>query len=315
MTTTLDIAALASAIIYPIALLIIFLLFRKEIPALLKSISGRLTKLEFAGISLELAKAQEFSPNWVADGALDLRQKAAAIMVNDSYAGNFISQLKAGGSADYVIVNLGQGKEWFASRLYILAIIFEKMKGIKGVVFLETTTATREKFIGWAGPQEVRWALVQRFPWLETAYAEAYSNIILNASVVSNKGKLGYSHDQNNPSPSIDLLQKFLEKIQAPPGNPPLPEKEKEWITLCSDDPIKIQEHTQWLNAENLENILREALIKESIKSENQGSLNIDNQVKRCLMQSHEFIAVVKDNYRFDYLVKQEKLLEQILVK
>ena len=32
--------------------------FRKEVPALLKSISGRLTKLEVAGISLALAKAK-----------------------------------------------------------------------------------------------------------------------------------------------------------------------------------------------------------------------------------------------------------------
>jgi len=103
MTTTLDIAALTSAMLYPIALLIIFLLFRKEIPALFKSIPGRLTKLEVAGISLELAKAQEFSPNWVAEGALDLRQKAEAMMVDSSSASNFSSQLKSGSSADYVV--------------------------------------------------------------------------------------------------------------------------------------------------------------------------------------------------------------------
>lgn len=36
MTTTLDIAALASAILYPIVLLVIFLLFRMEIPVLFK---------------------------------------------------------------------------------------------------------------------------------------------------------------------------------------------------------------------------------------------------------------------------------------
>lgn len=315
MNTTLDIAALASAILYPIALVIIFLVFRKEIPTLLKSISSRLTKVEFAGISLELAKAEAFSPKWDGEGALDLRNKAAAIMVNDSYAGNFSSQLKTGGSADYVIVNLGQGKEWFASRLYILALIFEKMKGIKGVVFLETTTDTRKKFVGWAEPQKVRWAFAQRFPWFETAYADAYSKIILNANVVSSQGKLGLRDDQNNPLPSIDLLQKFIEKTQAPPGSPPLPNEEKEWITLSSDDPIKTQEHTQWLNAVKLEDVLGEALILESIKSENKDSSNIEKQIKKCLILSHEFIAVVKDDYRFEYLVKREKLLEQILAK
>lgn len=313
MKTILDIAALASAVLYPIVLLIVFLLFRKEIPALLKGISGRLTKLEFAGISLELAKAQKFSPNWVSDGALDLRQKAEAMMVNDSGAGSFSSQLKDGGAADYVIVNLGEGKEWLASRLYILAIIFEKMKGIKGVVFLETTPHARKKFVGWVEPQKVRWALAQQFPWLESAYAEAYSNTISTANIVSSQGKIGFTHEPNSPYPSIGLLQKFLEKIQAPPGNFPIPENEKEWINLSSNSTT--QEHTQWLNAEKLENILGETLILESIKSDNQDSSNIEKQIKKCLTLSHPFIAVVKENYRFDYLVKQEKLLEQLLTK
>jgi len=313
MKTTLDIAALASAVLYPLALLIIFLLFRKEIPLLLKSISGRLTKLEFAGVSLELAKADKFSPNWIADGALDLRQKAEAMMVNDSAASNFSSQLKEGGSADYVIVNLGEGEEWLTSRLYILAIIFEKMKGIKGVVFLETATGIRKRFVGWAEPQKIRWTFAQQFPWFETAYADAYSNTISTASIVSSQGKLGYSHELNNPHPSIDLLQNFLKKIQSPPEIQPLPENEKEWVNLSSIN--NTLEHTQWLNAEKLENLLGEALIVESVKSENQNSPDIEKQIKKCLTFSNPFIAVVKEDNRFDFLVKQEKLLEQILAK
>lgn len=104
MTKTLDIAALASAFFYPLALVIIFLLFRKEIPAIAKGITGRLTKLEIAGISLELAKAEPFNPSWAKEGTLDLRHKAASINVNDSTAGNFLAQLKAGGSADYALL-------------------------------------------------------------------------------------------------------------------------------------------------------------------------------------------------------------------
>lgn len=312
MTTTLDIAALASAVLYPLALVIIFLLFRKEIPAIAKSIAGRLTKLEVAGISLELAKAEAFDPNWASQGTLDLRHKAASINVNDSTAGNFLSQLKAGGSADYAIVNLGNGGEWLSSRLYIMAIIFERVKGVNGVVFLETTSDTRKKFVGWAEPEKVRWAFAQRFPWLEAAYSEAYFNALPFASIVSYRGRLGYSHDQDNPFPSIDLLQKFLEKIQTPSGNPPMPGEENDWITLPSDDNTK--EHALWLNAEILEDILGEVLITENIKSDSDASTK-EQQLKKCLILAHSFIAVVKEIYRFDYLVKREKLLEQILLK
>lgn len=144
MNINLDIAALASAILYPLVLLIVFILFRKEIPALIKSLSGRLTGLSIAGISLDLAKAEAFSPNWVAQGALDLRQKAEAANVNDSTAGNFSTILETSGEMDYVIINLGRGKEWLASRLYIMSIIFENRKGIKGIVFLESTKGTRK---------------------------------------------------------------------------------------------------------------------------------------------------------------------------
>lgn len=312
MTTTLDIAALASAVLYPIALVIIFLLFRKEIPVIAKGIAGRLTKLEVAGISLELAKAEPFNPSWAKEGTLDLRHKAAAINVNDSTAGNFLAQLKAGGSADYAIVNLGKGEEWLTSRLYIMAIIFERMKGINGIVFLETSTNTRKTFVGWADPAKVRWAFAQRFPWMETAFAEAYFNTLPNASVVSYQGKLGYNWDNENPNPSIDLLQKFLEKIQAPLGNPPTPFEENEWITLPSDD--NTQEHAFWLNADILEDILGKVLITESIKSESDTSTK-EQHINRFLALDHPFIAVIKENYRFDYLVKREKLLEQLLAK
>jgi hypothetical protein len=312
MTTTLDIAALASAILYPIALVIIFLLFRKEIPAIAKGIAGRLTKIEVGGISLELAKAEPFDPDWVKEGTLDLRHKAASINVNDSTAGNFLSQLKAGGSADYAIVNLGSGGDWLSSRLYIMAIIFERMKGVNGIVFLETTSNTRKKFIGWSEPEKVRWAFAQRFPWLEAAYSEAYFNALPAANIVSYTGRLGYNYDPDSPSPSIGLLQKFLEKIQAPPGNPPMPGEENDWISLPPND--NTQERAVWLNAEILEDILGEALITESIQSGSDATTK-EQQIKRCLTLAHPFIAVVKEDYRFDYLVKREKLLEQLLSK
>nr|MBI1228966.1 hypothetical protein [Cytophagales bacterium] len=309
MTTTLDVAAFTSAILYPLALIIIFLLFRKDIPEIVKGIAGRLTKLEVAGISLELAKAESFDPHWQKEGTIDLRHRAAAVNVNDSTAGNFLSQLKAGGIADYAIVDLGNGGEWLSSRLFIMAIIFDKMKSVNGIVFLESTSSTRKKLVGWAESKKVRWAFAQRFPWMETAYAEAYSNTIPNASVVSYQGKLGFVWDNANPSPSIDLLQKFLLKIQAPGGFPPPPE-ENDWVPLTSD--ATIQEHACWLNAELVEGILGDALITEHIKSDIDDSTK-EQQLKRYLKLGHPFIALVKDNERFDYLVKREKLLEQLL--
>src|SRR5262249_20597173 len=144
---------------------------------LVKGIAGRLSKLEFGGVSIELAKAKAFDPNWSA-GALDLRQKAAAIQVSDSTTMTFLAQLREQGDADYAEVNLGTGNEWLTSRLFIMAIVFARMKGIKCFVFVETSANARKRFVCWAKPERIRWAFAKRFAWLERAYAEAYSTLM-----------------------------------------------------------------------------------------------------------------------------------------
>src|ERR1039457_5528769 len=84
---SLDIAAMLNALLWPTVLFVIFIKFRKEIPALLKGVAGRIKKLEFWGVSIELGVAKAFVPNWSeATGALDLRQKASSVRVNDSLA-------------------------------------------------------------------------------------------------------------------------------------------------------------------------------------------------------------------------------------
>jgi hypothetical protein len=310
MKTTLDIAALVAAVLYPLVLLVIVILYRKEIPLIARGLLGRVTKIGIAGISLEMAKADRFAPSWLNDTGMDLRHKAAYINVNDSTAGNFLAQLKAGGTADYAIVNLGTGREWLSSRLFIMAIIFERIKGVKAIVFLENTSDSRKTFIGWATPHHIRWALAQHFHWLETAFSEAYFNTITMSRIVSSDGRLGFLFDPANPSPGISLLQKYLQKIQSPPEIPPIAEEENEWVTLSTSDQIK--EHALWLNATILEDLLGDVLNTENVNSESDIS-TLEHQIKQNIKIPHPFIAVLKENGRFNYLVKRDKLLEQIL--
>ena len=126
---SLDIAAVLNALLWPLAVLVILLAYRDKIPGLAQSVASRITKVGFAGVSLELAKAAAFVPEWSGSpGTLDLRQKATAIQVNDSTAMTFSAQLMEGGTADYAEVNLGAGQEWLTSRLFIMSIVFARMK-------------------------------------------------------------------------------------------------------------------------------------------------------------------------------------------
>src|SRR5580765_4256812 len=101
MNVTLDIGAVIAAIAWPIAILVALLAFRAQVPILAKGLASRVKKLEFAGVSIELAIAKPFVPDWTGSStSLDLRQTATAVQVNDSTAANFSAQLIEEGLAD-----------------------------------------------------------------------------------------------------------------------------------------------------------------------------------------------------------------------
>src|SRR5439155_2332269 len=304
----LDIAALLSAIVWPVVLLIIALTYRKKIPGLVRGIASRLSKLQFAGMSIELAKAKEFVPDW-STGALDLRHKATAVEVTDSTAMTFLTQLRQKGDGDYAEINLEDGKEWLTSRLFIMAVVFARMKGIKAFVFVETSGDVRKRFVCWAHPERIRWALARRFPWLEQAYAEAYSAILQRqAFVVTNEGRLGYQFSQDDPQPSIELLREYLQRVQMP-GPPPQIDQQN-WIAI-GDVPLT-QEHAQWINSGNLEEMLGKDAISSSISSSELRLKTTMGQLKIILSVTARFVPVTGPDQRFEYLIDRFLILDQI---
>jgi len=62
MTINRNITAVLSAVIWPAVVLVILLAYRKRIPALVEGVASCVTKLEFAGLSLELSVAKPFVP-------------------------------------------------------------------------------------------------------------------------------------------------------------------------------------------------------------------------------------------------------------
>ncbi|MGH9871287.1 MAG: hypothetical protein ACRD9S_02340 [Pyrinomonadaceae bacterium] len=314
LTATLDIAAVISAVFWPIVVLVILLVYRKKIPSLVQGIAGRITKLGFAGISFELAKATAFAPDWTA-GALDLRQKATALQVNDSTAASFSKQLMEGGTADYAEVNLGTGQEWLTSRLLIMAIVFARMKGIQCLVFVETAGNVRRCFVGWADPEKIRWALARHYPWLEQAYASAYSETMSSpiAFIVTNQGGIGQQFSPRDPGPTLELIQKFLLNIQLAYVPTAAPPNLDEWIPV--DPATNTYEHASWINSEGLEQLLGNDLHDSAVRSSELRSRTQKERLRIVLSLPERFQAVVKDDQRFEYLLDRSVLLEQVAEK
>ena len=313
MNIVLDIAATLSAVMWPIIVLAIFLAYRSKLPALVEGLASRVSKLEFAGVSLELAIAKPFVPEWSGSpNALDLRHKATAIQVNDSSARTFLTQLTDEGTGDYAEIDLGAGGEWLTSRLFIMAIVFSQMKDIGSFVFVETSGSVRKRFVGWAEPANIRWALAKRYPWLEHAYAGAYAAISSqrNAVIASRHGRLGYSHAPSDPGAAIELLKEFLQRVQQSVIPGPFAGEQEEWIVV--DPATNTLEHAHWINAEELERVLGDDFNTAVVHSSALRSKNTAGQLKSFLSVPAPFVAVVADDHRFEYLIRRDVLVEQV---
>ncbi|UIE38906.1 hypothetical protein [Leptodesmis sichuanensis] len=219
---------------------------------------------------------------------------------------------------------LGDGKEWLTSRLYIMAIILERMKSLKALVFL----GIRKRFIGWAKPEKVRWALAKNYPYLESAYAKAYADITRSSSdiippgcptpdvpvnaavVVTTTGRLGYEFDHSNPEPSKNLIQAFLKRIQAPTAPSPLPkDSDTSWVSINSDP--QTYEHAIWLTTSKLEGLLDEDLCITSFDKENFEAKAPEEQIRLLLSTPYRWIALTTDA-KFEGLSDRNLLLKQI---
>jgi hypothetical protein len=311
----LDIAAVMSAVLWPAAVLVILLVLRDRLPDMIKGLADRIKRVETPALSFELAEAKSFTPDWSGvPGAFDLRNQAAAMQVTDSTRRMFVEQLLAPGSADYAVVNLGTGKEWLTSRLYIMSILFARMKGLRAFVFLETEQGVRKRYAGWADPVTLRWTLAKCYPWLETAYADAYSQIIgplgQNTVVVSNQGRLGYTSAPNNVQPSIDLLQNFLQRIQAPTQPTPNPLNNQEWVVV--DSTTNTYEHATRIDGQQLENILGNDLYLDALRQAELQDKKPVEQFRALLAMPGEFIALTADSGRFQSLILRTAVLKQM---
>jgi len=318
LSVTLDIAAAVSAILWPLLLFILLFVYRKEVPKFIQAIGSKISKVEFAGVSFEFARAKEFVPSWKASpNDPDLRHKATPVELTDHIVASFLTQLQNTGTGDYAEVNLGEGKEWLTTRLYIMSILFDRMKGIKCFVFVESTAATRKRFVCWAEPEKIRWALARRYEWLEPAFANAYSKLLSPPSkmlIVSSQGRIGYDHDPQNPNPGIDLLKDFLSGVQAHAVtiyNNMMAENDPTNWTLIHDI-NRIYEHGTWIGGALIEDILRGVAHRSTLSTCMLAQDDKGKQMREMLAMTGAFIPVVSENSRFEYLLDRNVLMEQM---
>ena len=170
--------SLVEHVIWPVALLVMVLVLRRQIGDFLSAIGGRITQVSVMSVTIDLAVATETVPPWQGIGGEDVRGLVVAQQVNDSYFNTLRQSLQVPGKADFFVVDLKSDgrEEWLTSRLYLFTYVLSRMKGVRSIVFTATRGDVARSFLGIAGTEELLRTLAAAEPWLHVARLQVEAN-------------------------------------------------------------------------------------------------------------------------------------------
>jgi hypothetical protein len=301
-------------IVWPLVVAGALVGFYQQIARFLDELGRRATKVSVYQVAFELATVPEFAPSW-SIGSIDVRGLSSADIF-DSVADTLFKQLMGNVQADYAIVDLGEGKQWLTSRLFIFAVVLERLRGLRSFVFLERCGGVRRRFVGVASPDQVRWALARHYPWLEAAFAQAYSSVTpydprqrTDPYIFSDPYAFS---DPNAPQLPLakQLVRSFLHNIQQ--NQDPPPDQMESWESFTTQAG-KLWERANWLDGERLERDLQGVLQTSWLLDS--PDIASSRRTEAILRREGHFVALVEESGRFRRLVDRQAILEQVASK
>src|SRR3974377_44713 len=161
---------LAERIAWPAVAVLGLILLHKPISRFLDVVGQRVTKISIGSLGIELPTMR---PAQLDDDVLTFRAEDVSMVVSRSAKRSLFNMFQQPGKFEFVAINLGMGQSWLSSRLFIFAMMLQKMKSLRCIVFLGAGPDTETQFLGATTPEKVRWGLARIQPWLENAYAQA----------------------------------------------------------------------------------------------------------------------------------------------
>ena len=156
----IDVPALLRAVSWPVIAVIGFAIFRRPLGNFATVLAPRVSKLSVGKFSVGMAEVREMKP--VAMDA-DIRQLEAGLIPRSGGTSLtvLVNELLSGGSHEFVVIDLGSDSlpKWLTSRLYLLCFLIMLINRQLCMVFVETLGNVRNRLIGVADPEQVRWAL------------------------------------------------------------------------------------------------------------------------------------------------------------
>jgi hypothetical protein len=298
----LNLSTLLGAVMWPVTALVALAVLRKPLGDLISVIGQRLEKVSIAGASFDLKKVSELkAPSLDAD----LRELNAGAQPQSGPI-DLLAQLRSTAGYECVVIDLGSesAPRWLTSRLYLFGLILSRIRRVKCMVFVETAAGNRNRFVGVALPEEVRWALAHRYPWLEYAYTQAYGSL----GIPQFDATTGWLNDWQ----ASNLIQQFLAIIRV--GQVPTP------VAIPFPDPNHtpdkidlgngIFEYAKWLDGGRVERLLGPNLMTSSITIP--PGKDLDDMASAVLKVKDRFVAIIETDRTFRGLIDRLPSLEKM---
>jgi hypothetical protein len=286
----MGIPELIKAIAWPGIAIGAIILFRRPAVEVLKILVQRLGKISVAGVSLELSLLSELRPRSLDAELRELNSAGPP----PSGPTALLNELQFGGSHEFIVVDLGTdaAPRWLSSRLYLFAVMLSRISRLKCFVFVETAGGIRNRFIGIASPDAVRWGLARRYPWLEYAYAQVYAQIGMPQFEPAT-GDLALWQMQM-------IVSQFLARIRIPSTAPlPFPDPSRLPDTIDLGDGVL--EYARWLDGGRVERIMGSDLYIGSIQVP--PGQTLQDLMSAPIPGTGRFIAVVEVDRTFRQLL------------
>jgi hypothetical protein len=311
---------LAKALAWPVVALLIATLFRRPISAFMSVIGRRITKFSIFKLEIELPPATAATITPLLD---DIRNATTPAEINDS-SRMMLEQVQSAMPADYATIALGEGDAWLTSRLYIAAVMMERMRGMQAFVFVEHAPYTERRLVAVASARQLRWALARRYPWLEAAFLRA--NLLafppaVPAAAPTIPAEAFWPPDPRTlmlPQPIITsdtggfepyqarvIVSSFIDSLQQN-TRPAPPARSEEWVELRSTT----FERGRYVTRELLTSLLPLSAFSAWSKALRDSSRG--RRTRAVLRRPTDFVALVEDDHQFTRLANRRALLEDI---
>ncbi len=217
------------------------------------------------------------------------------LSLSSSHVIALLEQIQGSGPSDYAVIDLGAGRSWLTTRLFLFAVLLRRMRALRTFVFVETRDDVPQRFIGIASPDVVNWRLAREYPWLDRAFAQAYAGLPA-VEIHSEAGAL-------DPGSAAQVVGAFMEH---PEIRVTAPRPADTWEQL----PTSTWEHARWINRTLLDRLFDLSPARTSVMD--LGDLTARARTLAVLEAEGAFVALVDAHGTFQRLLDRQALLETV---